>query len=313
MGGRAGREVRGVRRRRDERGVEPGDQDPEVLGEVGRGIEVRRLRGGNQRREPLRGGLVRVGGVRDERLEHRDRRGPGVPRHDLGPAGQPRHARERRLLGQERGQLEVGVEARLDPAIGLEQQRVADHHRRVGLVAPQRPLDGGRDRAASPGVPQRREAGRGAAHEGGGRPGRRIVVAGHRGDRAALGDRGRQRPPGAIAFDGLAQASSIARGRERDRVAVGPVAAVARPAAGEVDQREHGRRGQRERVGEPCLGRDRALGREPATPGERLEVERADGRGHGLEAGRHRGRDGHRSRRAGAVRVAPERSIRSPC
>ena len=99
----------------------------------------------HQVRQELRGSLVHVLGAGDERLEHGDRGHAAVAGHGLGPARQPRHARERGLLGQVGGQLEVRVETRLDPPVRLEQQPPADHHRRVRLVAPEGRLVGRRD------------------------------------------------------------------------------------------------------------------------------------------------------------------------
>ena len=86
-------EVRRVGRGRGERRVEAGRQRAEVRGDLGRPVQAR---GPGRRDEPgeeLGDALVRVVGVGDERLEHRDRRRAAVAGHDLGPAREARHAR----------------------------------------------------------------------------------------------------------------------------------------------------------------------------------------------------------------------------
>ncbi len=142
VGRRPRGEVRRVRRRRGERRVEAGDQQAQVLRDARERLEV----GGDRRRDGGRQALgrvlVRVAGVGDVRLEHRDGRRAVLPRDDLRPAGQPRHAAERRLLGQVGRHLEIRVEARLDPPVRLEQQPLAEHDRRVRLVAAEGPLGG---------------------------------------------------------------------------------------------------------------------------------------------------------------------------
>ncbi len=75
--------------------------------------------------------LEGVGAVGHELLEHRDGGRLALPEHDLGEATEARHGRELGLLAEEGGHLEVGVEAGLEPSVGLEQQRVAEHDRRV--------------------------------------------------------------------------------------------------------------------------------------------------------------------------------------
>ena len=191
--------------------------------------------GGDQLREELGGALVDVLGVGDERLEHRDRRGPAVAGHDLGPAREARHARERRLLGQVGGQLEVRVEARLDPPVRLEQQPPADHHRGVRLVAAEGRLVGGRD-------------GRGLApHVANPADGRHTSAAAC----PAVGSSSRAIAgivrPSAIAAASARHAPSpsaasrkppLARG-ENGMVPVDAVAALARPPP-DVDQRQDG-------------------------------------------------------------------------
>ena len=158
-------EVHRLGRRGREGRVEPGDQRPEVGRDLGRPLHRHAAGRRDELREELRGPLVGVVGVGDERLEHRDGRDAAVAGHGLGPAGQPRDARERGLLREVGVQLEVRVEAGLDAAIRLEHEPPADHRGGVGLVATQRLLGGGRDpwRGVAPGV---REAGRRPADEG---------------------------------------------------------------------------------------------------------------------------------------------------
>ena len=252
-----------------------------------------------QRGQALGDRLVRVLATGYERLEHRDGGDAGVTRDDLGRAGEARHAGECRLLREIRGQLEVGVEAGLDPSIGLQQQAVAEDHRRVRLVAAQRPLVGCGDGAQRDDVPQVGQAGRRRADQGGRRSGR-LAVARHRGDGPALRDRRGQRAPGTVAFEGRAQGSA---GRvEGHRIPVRPVAGM------QIDEREHGRVRERERVRDACRGGDRALGDEPALPGNRLEVERGDRRLDVREADHYHAGQGHRSSRR------PQgRDVRCPC
>ena len=57
-----------------ERRVQAGDERPEVRGDLGRPLEADAPGRGDQVGEELRGPLVGVAGVGDERLEHRDRR-----------------------------------------------------------------------------------------------------------------------------------------------------------------------------------------------------------------------------------------------
>jgi hypothetical protein len=73
--------------------------------------------------------------VGHERLQHRDGRDAAVARDGLCPARQPRDAREAGLLGEVRGELQVRVEARLDPPVPLEEQSLPQDDRRVRLVA----------------------------------------------------------------------------------------------------------------------------------------------------------------------------------
>ena len=256
--------------------VEPGDEDAEVLGDVRVGLEVRRPRPGDERGEAFGRRLVGVLAAGHEGLEHRDGGDAGVTRHDLGRAGEARHAGKRRLLRQVRGQLEVGVEAGLDPAIGLEQQPFAEDHRRVRLVAAERSLIGRGDGSGRGVVPQVGQAGRRRADQRG-RRSRGLAVARHRREGPALRDRRRQRAPGPVALDGRAQPAA---GRvERDRIPVRPVADT------QVDEREH--RGVREREGV----RD-AAPRSVSSPSRRTSARRRSppGRGRGPPPRRPRGR-----------------------
>ena len=170
--------------------------------------------------------LVGVDAVDDERLGHRDRRGPGARRHDLGIAGQRRNRREGRLLGQEGDQLELRVQPRFEPPVGLEQHALADHHRRVGLVRPERTLGEVADR-------RRAHRGRASASADAGRQTRTALtgpgrspgrVGGDARDRPAFRDRHEQRAPGArrrpqraAAADRSARTCSAAPGRRPAR------------------------------------------------------------------------------------------------
>jgi hypothetical protein len=83
--------------------------------------------------------------VRDEGLQHGDGRRAARSRDDLRVAGQRRHRGEPRFLAQEGDELEIRVEAGLEPAIRLEQEPVAEHDARVRLVHPERPFLEARD------------------------------------------------------------------------------------------------------------------------------------------------------------------------
>ena len=86
-----------------------------------------------------------------------------------------------RALGEEPADLDLRVLARLDPPVDLEHQPLADHVRGVGLVV---------------GQPPRCAAGR---HQAGQRrPGLEAELGRSAGQRAALDQRRRQRPAGAV-------------------------------------------------------------------------------------------------------------------
>ena len=237
-------------------------------------------RPGDERGEAFGRRLVGVLAAGHEGLEHRDGGDARVARHDLGRAGEARHAGERRLLRQVRGQLEVGVEAGLDPAIGLEQQPFAEDHRRVRLVAAERSLIGRGDGSGRGVVPQVGQAGRRRADQRR-RRSRGLAVARHRREGPAVRDRRGQRAPGPVALDGRAQPAA---GRvERHRVPVRPVADT------QVDEREH--RGVRQREGV----RD-AAPRSASSPSRRTSARRRSSpdRGRGPPPRRPRGRSSPR-------------------
>ena len=175
---------------------------------------------------------------------------PRVAGHDLGPAGEPRHAGERRLLRQVGGQLEVGVEAGLDPAIGLEQQPLAEDHRRVRLVAAERSLIGRGDGSGRGVVPQVGEAGRRPADQ------RRRRSRGAR--RRAASPRGSGRPrsprPAPATSPSPSTASRNAAAATR-RTRIAYRSGAASPTR-DVDERERRVVDERERVREPRRGRD---------------------------------------------------------
>ena len=113
-------------------------QRPEVGGHLGRELDADRT----GRQEPggqrLGDRLVRVVPVGDERLGDRDGRRADVGRDHLGEAGQRRHGTEARLLGQEGDEFELRVEALLEPAVDLEQDRFAEDRRAVRLIGIER-------------------------------------------------------------------------------------------------------------------------------------------------------------------------------
>ena len=162
------------------------------------------------------------------------------------------HGREPRLLAEERGHLEVGVQTRLEPAVRLEQERVAQDDRRVRLVGAEIALGTG---------PLRREVGAGREPVGTRAPRSAAPAgrprAGSDGDRPALGHRHGQGPPRPITRHGRPQ--RLAGQREPVRL---PAAVIERDRRQREDVRT--RRVERERLIE-LDARDRpALGAEPA-------------------------------------------------
>ena len=129
VGGLAGSEIRGIGRRRRERGVKPRHQRPEVLRDVRRPVHRHASRRRDEAGEELRRPLRDVVGAGDVRLEHRQRGDAAVAGHGLRPAGETWNTGEPCLLGEIGGQLQVRVEARLDASVRLEQHAVADRRR----------------------------------------------------------------------------------------------------------------------------------------------------------------------------------------
>ncbi len=216
-GGESWREPRCVSGRFREGRMEAGHEEAEVLGNPRDVLEVHELRrSGHERGEALGQGLVQVVRVRDKRLEHRHGGSTAVAGDGLRPACQRWDAGEPGLLGQEGRELEIRVEARLDPPVALEEQPPAQHDRGVRLVAAEgalrrqgqvrgRPVQA----AASPGAGRHTSAA--STRTDGrcpvGRPGRGTRVARERRYRAALRDRHGQLPPRTVARGRLADAA----------------------------------------------------------------------------------------------------------
>jgi hypothetical protein len=195
-------------------------------------------------------------------LEHRDRRRVPVDRDELREPRDARHGREPGHLAQERGHLEIGIEARLESSVRLEEEALTEHDARVALVRPEVTLRGGS------GIVDHRGAG--PADEGGGERGVGSVrPIGKRADRPPLAHRDGQRPPHAVPRHGFAQLGS----GQPDRVALGAVA---------VESERHGREDVRrgriedERVVEASIDDRPTLGPEPAGTGERGAIEAPD-------------------------------------
>ena len=167
----------------------------ELGGVLGRVLERDLARGDDPVGQPLGGRL--------DRRPPRPARAPGawprvatdaVAADVLGRAGQRRDEPEPALLGQEGGQLEVRVETRLDPAIRLEQEPLAEDRRRVRLVGAERRSPHVAISRAPPG-----------ANAGSASPGRQTSAPpASRAEDPAAGDRHGQRPPDAVARHGLA-------------------------------------------------------------------------------------------------------------
>ncbi len=116
------RETVAIRDRR----VKPGGQRAEVRGDLRRVLDVDIARREQPARHRLGDRLECVRTVRDELLEHRDRRRATALRDDLRETRQTRHGREAGFLTEEGGHLEVRVQPRLQPAIRLEQEVFAE-------------------------------------------------------------------------------------------------------------------------------------------------------------------------------------------
>ena len=128
----------------------------------------------------------------------------------LGRAGQRGNRSKHALLGEVGQHLELGIDPRADPAIRLEQQAGADHHRRMRLVCPERTLVpvGDVDRATRG---KRRQRQAGPADQG---------PAGVGGHDPTGRDRPGQGSPGTVARLPLADDSRARSGHERDEVPV---------------------------------------------------------------------------------------------
>ena len=251
-----------------ERGVEAGGQRPQIGRDFGRVFDAQLARcrepGGQGFGQPLEG----VGAVVHVLLGHRDRRGPVADRHDLGETGEPRDGREGRLLGQERGHLEIRVEPGLEAAVCLEDQALGEHHGGVRLVRAEIPFRACGDLRC----PARHEfwqRGGGAADEDGRGWGVRVGIHREGGDDPPLPHRDPECPPHSIAGHGLTHRLP----RERERVV------LARAVV--EGQRDHGEHVRRRFVEDERLveGRDvdrAALRAEPASLRDRLEIETPD-------------------------------------
>src|SRR6185503_3761520 len=73
----------------------------------------------------------------DELLRHRERRRGAVGLNVLERTGQTRCVAERRVLGEEPGDLELGVLAVREPAKVLDNDGAVEHHGGVALLAAQ--------------------------------------------------------------------------------------------------------------------------------------------------------------------------------
>ena len=195
------REVRGIGRRSRERRVEPRDQRPDVRRHVRRPLQRHAARCRDEIREELRRPLVHVLGTRDEGLEHRHRGHAAVAGHGLRPAGEARDTGEPSLLREVGGQLQVRVQARLQPPVGLEQEATADDGRAVRRVPAQRLLVGTKELRDGT-LPRGPEPWRRPADQR--RIGRaRLSIARQGADGPTLRDDGREGAPGPVARDRL--------------------------------------------------------------------------------------------------------------
>ena len=123
----------------------PARQRPEVGRDLRGDLEAdlaRRIQPGDER---LRERLEGIGAVGHELLGHGDRGRFAGRLDDLGEPGQPWDRGEAGVLRQERGHLEVGVEAWLEASIDLDEHGLAEHDRGVALVRGKVPFRGIRD------------------------------------------------------------------------------------------------------------------------------------------------------------------------
>ena len=203
------------------------------------------------------------------------------PPLDLVPAGQRRDVREA-ARGQEAQQLELRVHARLDAPERLQDQLLAEHHRRVRLLDADRPhVDG----PAEAGAGRLRPA---EARTRPGRPGPRCWSASGAAARGrARGRPARRRPSSRRPRGSTAVLQPSSAGPQPERHLVGLVRArrEARLDQAEHEQRRLGRAAARARATSMwstsrVLEREPALGDDPVV--ERLlveerEVARGDG------------------------------------
>ena len=122
-----------------------------------------------------------------------------------------------------RHQLEVRVQTRLEPAVGLQQEPLPEHHAGVRLVGAERPFREPIHRGSPAGL-QVAQARRRTAHERGrDRTGRgrfrgTLRDGRERRDRAPLGDRAGQRPERSVAFRRRTQRTRVGHEREQVRL-----------------------------------------------------------------------------------------------
>jgi hypothetical protein len=185
----------------------------------------------------------RVAGRRQERLEHRGDRGPSLVGLVREVPGQRRRLREPDVR-EKRAHLQVRVEARLEPAVRLEDHAAAEDDRGVRLLAANDALCERLGAAAGVGeeLGERRRA----------RPGEPPA---RRRDVGLVGHRGRDRRPRTLAFTRLAPIDA------RHEI-------VIRLPAGGVRDLEDGQLAARHRpaVRDRHVGDRSSLGAKPATP-----------------------------------------------
>jgi hypothetical protein len=210
--------------------VEPGCQRADVGRDLRRVLDAHDARREEPLGERLGDRFVAILAIGDVRLEHRHRRRAGRARDDLGVAGQGRHRREARLLAEERDELEVGVQAGLDPAVRLEQQLVSEHDARIRLVHAERSLVQALDRHRATWLEVAHRE-RGATDQGRRNLGDGLRSARQRRDRPSFGDGDGQRPQRAVALQRDPQSAIDAD--QRDQVGVGRTAVV-----GDVHERK---------------------------------------------------------------------------
>ena len=216
--------------------------------------------------------LVGVRAVGDERLGDGDRGRPGRRRDHLRVPGERRDRGKAGFLAQEGDQLQLRVQPGLEAPVRLEQDRLADDHRRVRLVGAERPLRERRDRRDGTREPASCQHRRRAADQHradrprsgprGPRTGSASRIPRDRRDRPSLGNRSQQGPPRPV----LARFRPAATGARSARTCT--AAPTRRPARSTRD-RQHvtGRRVQHERI----LELDR---RGPSDPWRRTSARR---------------------------------------